>query len=443
MLGRDQEPQRRMVDIDLLPQIYVPRGRFTYRGQALDREKLAWGLAAVGALLLGFWFMEWNAIAAQLVEVEKSITIADARRREVRIDPAVVALQDKLQVAKRRLEGVEKDSGDILDRQWPWGRILQRLVDLKPEPVRLSSLAQMEQGTLTLEGTAESQAVVVAYAGRLRQSGLFTEVAIPSLATKLVPVDAVAPGGAFGSGPPGIPSFIPPSRSPAGALMATPTPALDYLVASTTRISRPGSGRDHEITGQALDRFGRPVAGVSFRVSSCCPVWSADFPPRFDPAAPGTFQFFVGPGTFTVQVLNVAPGRSQEAIQLHTADAGPAESFEWHIIFQKITDAPVVPAPPALALTPTPTFVPTPSGTPVLGPPAAAASRPGVPATPAPPGLPSATPTPNTELVATPGTTLAVAPTAAASPSPTAVPMREVMGFSLRLTLRPVEQRRP
>ena len=408
-----------MVDIDLLPQVYMPRRVLTI---PLNLERVFWALAALGVAAGGLQLMNRNTMNDQLTAVQDEIAAAEIRVRVAAVPPEVRALQDRVTATERLAEGLQRDAGTIQGLQRPWGRIVNLLVNLKPEGVQLTAVTQNESDALRLEGTTENEGAAVGYAARLRDSSLFSEVSIQSLVAKQAPITPTPPsvGGIV----------ISPSAVPAAP---TPTPTLDYVLLSATRSVREDGGPFHHIRGRVIDRFQRPLAGVSLQISSCCPVWTAQSPQPTGFLAPGEFEFFaIGPGVFTVRMLDALPGRSQAATQLLTEDAAPGVYFQWDLVFQRLTDL------PAAALTVTPTYVPTPAGTPVLGLPI-----PNKTATVAVP-TPVATSSPATPtalaVVVQPGAGLQ--PVGAAT-SPTAVATKTEISFTILLTLtqQPTQQR--
>lgn len=446
MLGRPGEPRGRMVDINLLAEIGVPR-----RGLSTYFVYIPWVLAALGVLLLVFLFLERGNVSAKLSNVKSKVAEAEARSRVLILPPEVRELQARVEATKKRLSSIQSVSTDVKARQWPWDSIVQIISDLKPEGIHLRTITQKETSTIILEGDADTEAFVVAYAGALRQSKLFSAVSIQSIATEKVPLEqtpvVVRPGL-----PPSFVPSLPLSPTPTASPTAVPTPAFDYVVVSTNRYSIPGGHEGNLIKGWVLDESGAPVEGLTSQLSSCCPQWSTQYPRDFDLPSPGTFEFLVERGTFSVEILNAAEGRGQIASGLTTEDQGTDEHFEWQVVFQKVTDGPVMPPrrPPASASpptpAPTPTFVPTPGGTPVLGPAAPSA----------PQGTPKAAPTSTSTPVPTPTATHTPTPTSTAPPSPTptataifgpavatsptAVPTKEVIRFTIVLTLRTLEE---
>lgn len=411
MFGRTQNPSNQMVDIDLLPQVYVARRAFTL---PFNAERGLWALIALGVLALGYQFTEWNALTARLPELQDKIAEAEIRAQVATVPKEVRDLQDRVNATQKRAEGLRRDVATIQRNQWPWGRIVALLVNLKPSAVQLTSVTHKEANTFRLEGVTGSETAVVTYAARLRDARLFSDVSIQALGTKQVPVDILPSAGG---------ALVP------GVVTPTPTPPFDYVLLSATRTAIEDSGPYHEIFGQVVDRSGRPMGGAIFEISSCCPIWTAQYPGPIEVASNGEFEFFVGPGVFTVQIVNAQPGRRQAAAFLSTLNAEPGTRLRWNIIFQRLT---AMPLEQPLA---TPTFVPTPSGTPVFGPPAAQKTR----------TVPTATPTSSTPppLITTP--TLALQPISATpggdnSGSPTLLPSagaptKTVVSFTITLVL--------
>lgn len=404
------------MDIDLLPQVYMPRRVLAI---PLNLERVFWALAALGVAAGGLQLMNRTTMNAQLTTVQDEIAAAEIRVRVASVPPEVRALQDKVTATERLATGLQRDVGTIQGLQRPWGRIVSLLVNLKPEGVQLTAVTQNESGALRLEGTTENEGAAVRYAARLRDSSLFSEVSIQSVVAKQAPITPTPPSvGGIGFSP-----------------LATPTPTLDYVLLSATRSVREDGGPFHHIRGRVIDRFRRPLVGVSLQISSCCPVWTAQSPQPPGFLAPGEFEFFaLGPGVFTVRMLDALPGRSQAATQLSTADAAPGVYVQWDLVFQRLTDLP-----PA-ALTVTPTYVPTPAGTPVLGLPIPIKTATVAVPTPAATSAP-ATPTARA-VVVQPGAELQ--PVGAAT-SPTAVATKTEISFTILLTLtqQPTQQRSP
>lgn len=176
MLGRPSDIRGRMVDIDLLPQVYVPRQRIP-----LDIERISWLLSLLMVLLLGPQLLGIRNISAELGSLKTKVSEAEVRSKIFIVPREVKELQDRLDSAQKQLAGAEKASIEVLDLQLPWVTLMRPVSDLKPAGVSLGSFTEKEAGTITVEGRADSEQAIVTYAGRLRMSNLFSEVAIQSI----------------------------------------------------------------------------------------------------------------------------------------------------------------------------------------------------------------------------------------------------------------------
>lgn len=176
MLGRPSDIRGRMVDIDLLPQVYVPRQRIP-----LDIERVSWLLSLLMVLLLGPQLLGIRNISAELGSLKTSVAEAEVRSKIFIVPREVKELQDRLDSTQKQLAGAEKASMEVLNIQLPWVTLMRPVSDLKPAGVSLGSFTQKEAGIITVEGRADSEPAIVTYAGRLRMSNLFSEVVIQSI----------------------------------------------------------------------------------------------------------------------------------------------------------------------------------------------------------------------------------------------------------------------
>lgn len=94
------------------------------------------------------------------------------------------------------------------------------------------------------------------------------------------------------------------------------------------------------IKGKVIDKEGKLIPGLKFRVQSCCPEWSTDYPRPIDPPSDGTFEFLVGKWKFDVSILNV---RAEAAAGLDTSVPNFTGYHVWEITFQKVTSDPPAP----------------------------------------------------------------------------------------------------
>lgn len=168
-----------MVDIDLLPQIYIPRQAISF-----DIERALWALSALAVLLIGLQVLQFRVTSAELSGLKTKVSEAEVRSKVLVLPREVKELQDRLDNSKKRLAGAENASTEVLARQLPWVALLRPISDLKPDGINLRSISEKEDGTIGVEGRAESEGAVVKYAGVLRLSNLFSDVTIQSLTTK-------------------------------------------------------------------------------------------------------------------------------------------------------------------------------------------------------------------------------------------------------------------
>ncbi|MDP2936480.1 MAG: hypothetical protein Q8O86_08320, partial [Dehalococcoidia bacterium] len=177
---------------------------------------------------------------------------------------------------------------------------------------------------------------------------------------------------------------------------ATPTPLFDYSVISQAFTDFPNERDQNDtVKGKVVDLSNALVPGLRFRISSCCPAWSTEYPHVWEPPSDGTFEFALT--TTGIYKLEVLSGRAQAATGLFT-DGGFKGARIWEITFQKLTQGTLPSPTPTVVTTVTPT--PTRIGT----------------ATPTPTGTGTVTPTPT--VTSTP--TLTPTPTWTASPTATA-----------------------
>ncbi len=219
-------------------------------------------------------------------------------------------------------------------------------------------------------------------------------VIAPTPAVPPTPMPAPSPTPTFTPGPSATPTMTPtPSVTPTPS--ATPTPSLDYVVVAKGFTDFPNDNyQNSTIRGRVIDPNNNPVTGLSFRVSTCCPAWSATYPRDWEPASDGSFEFAVDRGVYILEILS---GRTQAITDLSTGDFRGHRV--WDITIQKTSIG--APPPPNFTVTPTPTgtITPTPTGT----------------ITPTPTGTVTTTPTPTV----TPTRTITPTPTRTLTPIPT------------------------
>jgi len=408
------------------------------------------------------------------VQLSRTVQRTEQLRRETL--PQVAQLRGQIDDAQKRLQAAKGDASALKGRQFSWSAVFSKVFDALPPGVALDNISQ-GGATVTLNGRGPDYAAALAYAEKLRDSGLFTSVAFQVIqevspgvppAPSLSPT-AGAPGGgtpppagvvspvagtpppASGTPPAGLPPafspspgagvvptfpvptplpVVPPTPAPAPTPTpratntpgpsptptmtptptasptptATPTPSLDYVVISRGFTDFPNEHDQNDtIKGKVVDLNNTLVPGLRFRVYSCCPDWSAEFPRDWEPVSDGSFEFaFSTRGNYTMQVLS---GRAELVTDLFTGDFKGTRI--WELVFQKTTPG----APPPPVFTATPTVVGTATPTPTAG-----------AATPTPTGTRTTTPTPTVTatFTPTPTPTITATPTSTATPTPTA-----------------------
>ena len=385
-------PRRRpqLVNLNLIPLEFRPR-RFPYLTVGL-----ALALAGAVLLLYGLAYLGGRA-ELEVARLQKGV----AQAREVVNAAKGDATNANLE--RQRILAIQDDYRVLTERQISWSLVLDAIAGV-PAGVRLDSVEQSGYG-LAVRGSAPSYQVAIEYLDRLRESGLFHNMALE--VTGEVPADGEgvatptepASTDERASTPPNAglapatptrqwdvtprpaetrPSATPASRAatapptstptatdtatPAPTRTPIPTPAFDYAVLSKTQLPRAvGANEVTYIRGRVEDESGSVVAGARLRIASSGD-WSAEGP---NPdSRNGTFEFPVTRGTFSLQVLDV---RSEVATDLHTGSAGGSEAYDWEVIFrhttmptEATTDENGTPLP-----TNTPTQTPTATGTPI------------------------------------------------------------------------------
>ncbi|MDO8689051.1 MAG: hypothetical protein Q7R39_03415 [Dehalococcoidia bacterium] len=228
-----------------------------------------------------------------------------------------------------------------------------------------------------------------------------TPVLLPTPVIQPTPIPAPTATPTLTPGPSPTPTA---TSTPLGTATptATPTPSVDYAVVSrgfTDFINE--NYLNSIIGGRVIDPNNNPVPGLSFRLSSCCPDWSAVYPREWDPPSDGNFSFTVtSQGNYTLQILN---GVAQAVTDLST---GGFRGYRvWDITFLKTRVG--TPTPLIYTATPTPTGTVTPTPTGSVTP------TPTGTVTPTPTG--SVTPTPTFTFTPTP-----IPPTKTSTPIPVA-----------------------
>ncbi len=204
-------------------------------------------------------------------------------------------------------------------------------------------------------------------------SGFATPTSYPVI-SGATPTSVIVP---FPSAMPTLPPYTPPTPVPlptSTALpTATPTPAYNYQViyaAGPTVRQETGNDNFH-ITGMVVDLNGILISGLQERLSWCCPAGQAIRPRPTIDVDNGRFDFFIGRGQFTLDVVD--GDATTQPVSINTDVPGLTGYVEWEYTFQRTNKG-------VTALgTRTPTATPTAS---VTGTPR--------PATPTPP-LPGAT----------------------------------------------------
>lgn len=384
-----------LVDINILPpELYRPRwDRFTL-------FLLLIATVSLGALLLSYGLkyqvdLEMASLDGRLQRA--MATTAASRDAEIELGD----LEARIEKAQSSLQQLETDYAAFLGRTSRWGKATDALLTKATVGITFRSIS-LEAGTVVAEGYAVSYEALVSYGNALLKSGDFTnvlfrsvvaQVAAPGVATP-TPFWAPTLTATPGASPTPIPT---PTRTatPTPTPTATPTPPpYEYMVLSAIRTyyNPDRALRWSVIKGRVTDPDGNLVPNLRFRLSSCCPTTTLDYPRSWEPASNGTFEFLVPTGPqgwyFDLSILDVS---AEVARQLSTYDPDPAFSgyFVWDVVYMR-------------GLPHTPTPIATATGTATVPP----TSTP-IPRTPSPTPTPSpalpATPTPTTTRPSAPG----------------------------------------
>ncbi len=147
---------------------------------------------------------------------------------------------------------------------------------------------------------------------------------------------------------------------PTSTPMPTATPAYNYVVIyrSGPTLRESTGNENFHIVGMVVDQNGVLIPGLQQRLSWCCPAGYALRPRPGIDADNGRFDFFVGRGQFTLDVLDGSA--TTEPVIIDTAAAGMTGYVEWEVTLQRTSRS----APPFVAPTRTNTATPTSTGTP-------------------------------------------------------------------------------
>lgn len=372
------------------------------------------GLALVALLNDSYVDLQTRVADGRVLLGQTSQRVEQIRRES---QPQVVQFRTQTDEIQKKLEAQNADLNALKARQFPWFAVLTKVFGALPPGVALDSVSQ-GGASLTVSGHGPDYAAPLVYAERLRDSGLFSSVSFqviqevssgvppaPPLSTQPVPGAAPPGGGALiPSGGTPVPGIVPappvstvtpipvpaptplstptprptstvvPSPTPANTPTpttsptprATPTPLFDYAVISQAFTDFPNERDQNDtVKGKVVDLSNALVPGLRFRISSCCPAWSTEYPHDWEAPSDGTFEFsLTTTGIFKLEVLS---GRAQAATGLFT-DGGFKGARIWEITFQKLTQG-TLPTPTSTVVTtvtPTPTRAGTATPTPTV-----------------------------------------------------------------------------
>ncbi|MDP2660937.1 MAG: hypothetical protein Q8R28_09435 [Dehalococcoidia bacterium] len=456
-VGKGALPLRpKILNFTILPAEYT-------RPAAGPQETVLVGLIVVGFLLILLSTVSRSDLQVDTSLKQSQLAQTNQSINQLRqgAQPQASQLRNQLDDILKRLQTAKADSDALKSRQLSWSLVLAKVLDSAPPGVSVDSLGQ-GGATLTLKGRGPDYPASVTYAEKLRDSGLFTSVAFqvimeqgsavpPAPSLSSTPAGgSQAPGGSGfpptsspGAGvvqPPPTPTRVPATPSPVvlptpgiqpapipaatatptltpgpsptptatstpsrtATPTATPTPSVDYAVVSKGFTDFTNDNFLNSIIGgRVIDPNNDLVPGLSFRLSSCCPDWSAVYPRDSDPPSDGNFSFTVtSQGNYRLEILS---GVAQAVTDLST---GGFRGYRvWDITFLKTRVG--TPPPPIHTATPTPTgtMTPTPTGT----------------LTPTPTGTLTVTPTPTFTITPTP--TRTSTPTITSTPTRTSTPI--------------------
>lgn len=342
-----------LVDINILPPELRPAG--------LSRAFLILlGLSALALASLLFAFqLRWGT-QTQINQLESRLRAAqDTIGRFASAQQEASQLQGRVDKASASLKELQEDYQAFKTQRVSWSAVMATIVE-NGTGVGFTSvkLAQTEAKG-TLEGIASSSDTVAAYARSLVDSNLFTKVTIRSITVRAPEASpSPTPGGPGPTATPApgatpTPQATPtPEATPSPTPQPVPTPAYDYVIVSARRTSYPlPDNRYSIIKGRVLDREGRPVPGLRFRVQSCCPPWQAEYPPP-SLTSDGTFEFVVGRWIFDVFIVGPDGSLLSEMARGLDTDGSTFTGYHvWNVVFQQRG---AQPAPQAVTPTPEP-----------------------------------------------------------------------------------------
>lgn len=377
------------------------------------------GLALVALLNDSFVDLQTRVADGRVLLGQTSQRVEQIRRES---QPQVAQLRGQTDEVQKQLQAQNADLNALKVRQFPWFAVLNKVFGALPPGVALDSVNQGGASlTVSGHGPDYAAPLVYAERLRdsgLFSSVSFQVIQevssgvppAPPLSTQPVPGAVPPVGGALippgGAPVPGIaptpgprpdagvvpvppvstvtsipvpaPTPLPtptprptstvvPSPTPANTPTpttsptprATPTPIFDYSVISQAFTDFPNERDQNDtVKGKVVDLSNALVPGLRFRISSCCPAWSTEYPREWEPPSDGTFEFaLTTTGIFKLEVLS---GRAQAATGLFT-DGGFKGARVWEITFQKLTQGTLSTPTPTVVTTVTPT--PTRSGT--------------------------------------------------------------------------------
>ncbi|MBI2848995.1 MAG: PilN domain-containing protein [Chloroflexi bacterium] len=391
----------RLVDLNILPAEYL-------RPAITSTHLLFFFLILAGAYLSYFFAQEQLSRMEEISYLQGRLQKAQQAAAQLKAqEPEGNRLRGLLDEAQKKLQPLEKDRQALALRQVRWSQILNIIQRAASADITLDSIAQ-GGSQVTLKGSAGSYVSATQYGDRLRESNLFSSVSIqlislasgPSTGATLpppppgtplpIPIPTPIPPITFTPAVPLTPTPTPrptptttpisplvltptstptslrtptpiftPTRTSTPTASPTPTPAFDYIVLKKERTAYPGpDDLNNVIRGRVINLIGEPVPGLKFRLSTCCPAWSAEYPRSLDPSSNGTFEFTVNRGNF---ILEITGQRAQQVTDLSTDVFSFKGYHVWEVVFQT-TFGPPFPTPTPI---PTPTESSTP--TPALG----------------------------------------------------------------------------
>ncbi|MDP2936416.1 MAG: hypothetical protein Q8O86_07995, partial [Dehalococcoidia bacterium] len=313
------------------------------------------GLALVALLTDSYVDLQTRVADGRVLLGQTSQRVEQIRRES---QPQVVQVRGQTDEIQKKLQAQNADLNALKARQFPWFAVLTKVFDALPPGVALDSVSQ-GGASLTVSGHGPDYAAPLVYAERLKDSGLFSSVSFqviqevsssvppaPPLSTQPLPVIPAPPVSTVTPIPVPAPTPLPtpapaptplptptprptstvgPSPTPANTPTpttsptptATPTPLFDYAVISQTFKDFPNERDQNDtVKGKVVDLNNALVPGLRFRISSCCPAWSTEYPHIWEPPSDGTFEFALT--TTGIYKLEVLSGRAQAATGLFT-----------------------------------------------------------------------------------------------------------------------------